>query len=346
MTELEASGSPEADVSGASSTSSSTTTDANPAAGSSTEAPKGVETTLLDRVRSALGQPGSETSPISEGGSQNAPPKPAGSESQDELPADIQALSPKAQNRYRELVSQRKEADERAQAVEAELKPKAEKLDVILTYMERHRIEPQEFDNALEVTRLVKSGDFQKALEVLTPIYREVADRAGRILPADLQERVRLGYITKEDAEKLHQASTRAKNLESQTSEERQRNAEEAANREAQRVVGLTTQTADDWAKAKASSDPDWHLKADAVAKEVELDLMRRQAARDPNWFPQTAKEVVERAEAALKVVEAQFKRIAPRPRAKTVATGQPASPRSAAAPKTLLDAVKGALNG
>ena len=74
--------------------------------------------------------------------------------------------------------------------------------------------------------------------------------------------------------------------------------------------------------------------------------LMVRSAAGDPNWFPQTAKEVVERAEAALKEVEKKFKRLAPRPQPKTFATGQPASSRSVAAPKTMLDAIKGALNG
>ncbi len=320
----------------------SSTTDANPAPASSTEAPKGVETSLLDHVKSALGQQGAEKSPISESGEGKPSPEPAVSPPQkDELADEIKALSTKAQTRFRDLVGQRKAAEERATAVEAELKPKAEKLDTILSYMETNRIAPQEFDNALELTRIVKSGDWGKALEILRPIYLEIADKAGKILPVDLQERIRLGHINEADARQLHESRTRATNLEKQTAEERQRTTRQSAEQEAQRVVTTSVSAADNWAKAKASTDPDWHTKQDLVAEQVELEMTRRLNAGDPQWFPQTSEEVVKRSEEALKVVEKRLKSFAPRPQAKTFASGQPASPRSAAAPKTLLDAVK-----
>ncbi len=211
--------------------------------------------------------------------------------------------------------------------------------------MEANRIEPQEFDNALEITRILKSGDWSKALEVLRPIYLEVADKAGKILPVDLQERIRLGHINEADARQLHESRTRAKNLETQTAEERQRNTKQSAEQEANRMVTNSVTAADNWAKAKASTDPDWHMKQDLVAEQVELEMTRRNNARDPDWFPKTAEEVVKRSEEALKVVEKRLKQIAPKPQARTFARGEPASPRSAAAPKTLLDAVKIGLN-
>lgn len=314
--------------------------DVNPAPESSPGSKGGETPSYLDTVTAVLNG-GTEKSPGSEDGKGKPEPESTtGTDGDPDVPEEIQQLHPKTRDRFHELVTMRK-------AVEAErdaLKPKAEQFERVLDYLETNRIAPQEFDNALELTRMIKSGEYEKALEVLTPIFREVADRAGRILPADLQERVRLGHITEEDARELHRSRTHAKNVETRTAEERERDQQNRQAEEAKRVAETAAQAGDQWAKEKAASDPDWRLKQNLVAEQVELDITRRKLAGDPNWFPKTREDVIRISNAALKVVEDRLKKMGPRPVEKRVVTGLPASSRAAAQPKTFMEAVDQAL--
>lgn len=304
---------------------------------------EGVENPYLEAVNKVLGE-GAEESPASEKGEGKPSPEPkkdVKAEDADPSEDELKRYPPNSQKRIRQLLDQRNEIRTRYEAEVSALKPKAEHLDRITGYLQEHGIDPQEFDNTLEITRMIKTGDYDNALQVITPIYLELAKRAGKILPSDLQEEVRLGHITEQRARELHESRTRSENLTERQKQDQARREEREAEERSRRVVTTAAGAADEWAKAKAASDPDWSLKQDDVAAEVE-----RMILKDPQRYPKSKEEAVALAEEALKVVEARIKRFAPRPSERRVPVHQPASPRSAAKPKTYMEAVDLALSG
>lgn len=304
---------------------------------------EGVEKSYIEAVNKVLDK-GAEESPASGDGEGKPSPKPDkdAKSSQDEDPSEdeIKRYPPNSQRRIRQLLDQRNEIRMQVEALEGELKPKAEHLDRITGYLEEHGIQPQEFDNVLEITRMMKAGDYEELLPILTPIYLEVAKRAGKVLPPDLQEDVRLGRMPEARARELHENRTRSENLTERQEQDQARREEQAARGELQRRISTAASAGDEWAKAKAASDPDWNLKQDDVAAEVERLILK-----DPKRYPKTKEETVALSEEALKTVEARIKRFASKPAERRNPISQPPSPRSAAKPKTYMEAVELALS-
>jgi hypothetical protein len=111
-------------------------------------------------------------------------------------------------------------------------------------------------------------------------------------------------------------------------------------NREFKNLTTSTVSSIETWESQKASRDPDWHLKRDQVAELVELAIERKTREVKRPWFP-TAEEAVKLSEDALKTVESRTKRFAPRPGEIRPVENGGASPRSTAAPKSMLDVVR-----
>lgn len=309
--------------------------------------PEGVEKpSFIDAVEAALKPTGKEVSPTSGEGEEQPKPDAKASEAgaegdkaEAELTEDeIKSYPPNSQRRIRQLVAQRD--DEKEQA--ARLKPRAENWDRVAAYMRDNSIQPGEFDNALAITSLINSGDYTKALEVLTPIYRELAARAGEILPNDLAEEVRLGRISEQHARELNRNRARAVSAEQRETRTRERQAYEQETGRVQVVVDTAVRAVDDWAKAKAGSDPDWSVKQEDVADQVKLELDRLGKA----GFPQTKEAAIQIAEAALKKVEERIKRYRPKPEVKRAPNGTYASTTAKKKPATYMEAFEQALNG
>jgi hypothetical protein len=305
---------------------------------------EGVENSYLKAIDKVFDTDGAEESPASESGEGKPSPKPdkvVEAEQADPTEDELKRYPPNSQKRIRQLLSQRDEIRGQLEAETSALKPKAEHLDRITGYMQAHDIAPEEFDNTLEITRMFKAGQFEELLPILTPIYLEVAKRAGKVLPEDLRQEVRLGHMPEARARELHEARTRSGNLTERQEQERARNEEREQEAQRSRIVHSAATAADDWARQKGTSDPDWSLKQDDVAEEVERIILK-----DPGRYPQTREEVVAISEEALKKVEARMKRFAPPPTERRVPRSQPPSPRSKAQPKTYEEAVELALAG
>jgi hypothetical protein len=294
----------------------------------STGETKGVETSYLDRVTAALGE-GKAESPAATDGKETKPPPVATGDVKkaDELgPDDDTGTYPRtAQGRIRHLADQVKTT----KAENARLAESAKLSDQLVDFMEEKGIAPEELDNILKLTALIQGNDNEGALKVLAPIYRQLLDRTGNILPADLEQQVKQGKMTRDTALELNRARAKAKDLETQRSTTAKRT--EAATREAA------------WNQAKALSDPDWHQKQPLVAKELKLLVQERVLQKGPAGYP-TAKETVALAEQALKSVEDHLKQFRPAPQQRTVPQGDSTSPRSKAKPTSYMDAINQAL--
>lgn len=300
---------------------------------------------LLDAVTKALepdAKTGVDAAPptaenrSSKDGTQTQTPPVEGAEPADLSEEERAKLHPKTQERMRWLTAQRNDL---AREIDT-YKPKAESNDKLVGYLTRNNISSDEANNSLEVTRLIKAGDYGTALKVLTPIYQEVQKRAGEVLDPDLTEEVRLGTTPHERALELQRlrATTAANTERSRQQEERQRTEGDSAAWNGH--VTAVAKAADDWAKAKAGTDPDWDKKTPQVAEIVELDIRR-------NGFPKTPAEAIQRSEKALAEVNTRWNKFRGnlqeiRP---NVGTGR-SSTRGDDAPKSALEAVNRALGG
>ena len=317
--------------------------------GESSASGSGVETpTLLQSVEAALNKSGKEASPASENGNEKdktGAQKPEdAAEGDEDLKSDIteeeiSKFSPRSQRRIRQLLAQRDDGFQERDS----LRPRADNWDRVTAYMREHSIAPDELDNTIAITGLINSRQYDKALAALTPIYRELAQKAGELLPEDLKEKVRLGHISEPDARDLNKQRAAA----SAAAERETRNTERAtADNErsaTQAQINNATKAVDDWAKAKAGSDPDWNLKQKDVADQVKLRILEGGLPK----YPKTNEEAVAIAEDALKVVEERYKLLRPKPKPiQSPATGQFVSPHSKAVPKSLSEAIDQALGG
>lgn len=349
-------------------TTAETAEDVNAAGSSTGEATEGdVEKTLVETIDQVLKGEQEESSTSDEDGEEKPPSeqktseddskegtKPGEHERYGLSEADYKKGEPwvdeggkkvypkNSQGRIRQLVDSNTEAETRHTSEVAEMKPKAEQMDRVTSFMEEHNIQPHEFDNALNITRLINSRDHDAALQAIEPIYQELQRRAGNVLPAKLQEEVRLGYITEDHARELHRSQTEAKSAQERQTEQKAQEQETKAREQWETHCSDMQSHADAWAKTKAASDPDWQLKQGELERELELRLLK--GGREA--FPKTKEEAIQLAEESLKAVEGRLKRFQPKPQARTMPQGDHASPGNNAKPDTLMGAIDQALYG
>jgi hypothetical protein len=313
------------------------TSDSNRSDSSSTKA-----VSMIDAVQAAL-EP-KEASPPSPNQDQQPPaadseaPKADGEIPDDLSEDELKALSWKAQQRFKKLASTLKTRDGEVTT----LKTKADEYDKIVGSINKAGLDNREVDELIEIGSLLKK-DPARALAALQPIVDTLRDVAGEILPPELQERVRLGYISESDARELHKAKVnegQARRTAERESAERKAADEATAN---EKLISTSVSAVEAWEKQQAATDPDWTLKQKEVAEQVELAIVREAQKRNAPWFP-NAKESVELSKAALKTVNERLARFKARPNEIRPPAAPGASPRSKPAPKTMLDAINNAL--
>lgn len=301
----------------------------------------------LDAMVTAALEPEQEAPPASEPGSEEPASDTSGKT--DELSEEEKRhFSERAQHRFRELVEQRRSVEGERDQIRQELesvKPKAERMDHLLGYMEANRVSPEHLDNALGLTALINGGQYEKALPVLEALVNQVRAAAGDVLPTDLQQQVNLGYITEAHAKELHKAKLTVQRTAQQSQQDRERAEQQRHQRESQALIQTTASAADAWSAEQATSDPDWNLKRDLVTEKVENLIGKRIREQGQAGYPRTAKDVRDLLDAAKKEVEATIKRFRPTPKPiDPPVSGSNASPRSKTAPASLMDAVNAVL--
>lgn len=293
---------------------------------------KGVENkTMLDAVKAALD--GTDKSPTSDNGQEtkSAPSEDPNSPEAEAKAEDewLKSQSKDTQKRIRELANGRREA---LQQVDS-LKAKAEEFDRLDGMIRENLASPEDLKGALEITRLINTGDARGALAKLQPIVKALLKAEGHELPDDLKADVESGAITQARAQELARERNRSSRLE----QDQQAQAQEAERRKFQDSTDRMARDVDKWAADQKTTDPDWHLKLGRVTEKFELRL--GQMARESK-FPTSEQEVRTILEEAKKQVDAELKQFMPKPKASTSHTGQVSSAAKPAA-KSVLDIVR-----
>lgn len=316
---------------------STTTTDVNATADSSTtEKPAA---TMLDAVKAAIAPKGDSPTPKSTDPSVDGDPdstKAATPESDELSPDELKALSARTQQRFTKLTKSLKAASTEVES----LKPKAAEFEKIDTYLRTSNISHEDLAGTLEIAAMIKGNRPQDALARLEPIVAQLRNLAGETLPAELQLRVDQGYLTEADAKTLAKAQATARLSDQRVTALTEQQQSDQRNRDFKTQVASTVNSAETWESQKASRDPDWHLKRDSVAELVELAIERKSRELKRPYFP-TSEEIVKLSEDALKTTNERTKRFGPKSQEIRPVPNGGASPRSTAAPKNMLDVVR-----
>lgn len=207
-------------------------------------------------------------------------------------------------------------------------------------FLTEHRIEPAEAAQALRAAALVKGAfegrnDPKEALEFLDQWRTDLAKLAGVELPDDLKERVEQGYVDEASATELSVARTKAAFAEQRSNLDAQRQ----THQEALSRVSANQNAAVAWEAQRSASDPDYSRKQKAVERYARALIAEHGAPENPAQVQQLLDAAYKEVNATLVVPNMQSTATTPRSHSST-STG------TAAAPKSLAEAVALAARG
>lgn len=280
----------------------------------------------------AEGKEDGEPAPKADADEQKTDEDDPSGKSDDKLPEgdpteeELKDYSQKANARIRDLVSQRNEA----QAVVDRVQP-------FLDFVQKNDIPGQDLDIMLDLTAKLRHGDFSGFLQGISPYVNLAQQYTGQVLPPDLQQQVKQGYVSPAIAKELAQRRAQVQVGDANLQTAKNQNARQTAEANATAVRSAIAQ----WEKKTQQSDPDYALKADMIRR-------TSQALMQEHGNPRNAKEAIHLVTTAYEEVNKQTAgfRPAPKPTANAPrSTGQSGGAAPTAEPKSMMDAAMQALD-
>jgi hypothetical protein len=329
-------------IEGSNNTPVSPTANEDADAGSST-AEKGVKESLVDRIKAVTDRISGEESPTSESKEgevtdPDAKPESEATEEEDKpfTKDDLGNLHSKTRKRVGKLLANVETLTHEVNT----LKPAADEYGKITQFLRENDISNDDADAAFQVLRDIRR-DPMRALEMLEPVVQNLRMLTGAILPEDLHQQVRDGYITETHAQEL--ARHRAMGMHQQTIAQEQQARAQRQEMESQ-VQNVTSiqKSISDWESKWASTDPDYAKKQSEVHELFELELSRASKNRT---LPKTPEEAVKLITDCRKRVESRYSRYQPQKQEIRHVTGSSAGTNKPR-PQTSVDAILNAVNG
>jgi hypothetical protein len=193
-----------------------------------------------------------------------APVAPVKPEAED-ITAMPDGLGAKAQERFQKLVSANKETAEQLNYVRSVFKTQehfTQAAEAVRAF-EEHRIQPEQFQQAVGFLAAINRGDFSSAQQMLTEQLRQVTLMTGQTVPGvdalaeypDLRQAVDGFQITEQHAVEL----ARMRNVNrAQTQRDERVNTERQSAQSAQQAVDKAVADVDAWTRQMAAQDIDW----------------------------------------------------------------------------------------
>lgn len=235
-------------------------------------------------------EPGTEGGPETKEEEDKAPEKPVLVDRKED-----EQLPFHKHERFQELVAEKNQARQELE----QLRPQAQRITALDSFMQQNGIQPAQLQRALEYLRYVNS-DPEKAASLIEQDYQQLAAATGRILPADLQEKVAAGVLDPEIAKEV------ARGRGQKSFQERQ--GQWTNEFQSMQLVQAVDGTINQWAQMKAQTDPD--LKPGTV-KWKNLDrAIKVERASNPAM---TAQQAIVITEKLYKEVSEELASLAPR---------------------------------
>jgi len=251
----------------------------------------------------------------------------------DEPSADeLKAWKPKTRERFEKLQAKYRDASERLEKAETEAGLYRQFTD----FLDTNGVTQDEANELFNIGALMKNNPF-KALELITPYYNGLLEVTGNILPPDLVQQVKAGYMTQAAAVEVSRARAQGRVLPAVQQQTQQR---QEVRQQGQNHAAMTGAIAT-WEQKWSKTDPDYNVKKDRVLDRLELTLAR--AARTKT-LPKTAEQAVALAEKVRKEVETELRQNRPRKPVSTVDGGN-ANSAHLPEPKDTRDVIRRTLN-
>ena len=159
-------------------------------------------TSMLDAVTAALHPKEGDAEPPpaqTEGKDAPKPPSKDDEPLSDEVSEEeLRAQKPQTAKRIRQLLGKISERETQL----SELRPKAEAIDQLAGFLRSSGVGVEDLNAGVEIMALIRH-DPVRALEKLAPTIQFLQQFAGQVLPQDLDEKVRQGFIDEATAREL-----------------------------------------------------------------------------------------------------------------------------------------------
>ena len=202
------------------------------------------------------------------------------------------------------------------------------------TFLSNSNLEAAEAADGLEIMGLAKT-DPVAAWQRIKPWVQKVLEAAGEIIPADLQQRVQDGELTREAAAEVSRARASVNSVQLQ----RQVQEQQATRRQQEEAATALTTAAGEWEAERRRRDPSFEAKVPTLQREIAY-------LHATEGRPTTPDGVRDQCQRAYKAVNSSLTAAAPaapqaqrRPAVRPVTGGQVVG--TAETPKTTLDIVR-----
>lgn len=267
--------------------------------------------------------------------SKDGKPKEEDEESGDPTEDELKAWKPKTRKRFENLQAKYRDEKVRADAAESD----AGNYRKFVEYLDQNGLDQTEANKLFSIGALMKNDPF-RALQEITPYYHQLLEVTGNVLPPDLVQQVKQGYMTQAAALEVSRARAQGRVIPTVAQEQQERQQQRDNRQQGQTVATMQSAIAT-WEQTWSKTDPDYASKKDRVLDRLELTLAR---AQREGKLPQTVEQAVAMADKARKDVETEFRQNRPRKPVSTVDGGSAASSH-APEPKNTRELIRRTLN-
>lgn len=263
--------------------------------------------------------------------------KPKSEEDESDEPSadELKAWKPKTRQRFEKLQAKYRDASEQLEKANVD----AGHYRQFVEFLDTNGLDQDEANNLFRIGALMKNDPFA-ALEAITPYYHQLLEVTGQILPTDLQQQVKNGYLTQAHALEISRSRAMGRVAPEIQREQQQRQQNQQTRQQGQNAANMQSAIAS-WEQKWSTSDPDYGIKKDRVLDRLELKLTR--AAREGK-LPKTVEQAVALAESARREVETDLRQNKPKKPVNTVDGGNANSSHQPEA-KNTRDVIRRTLN-
>ncbi len=299
---------------------------------------EGVKETLVDRINK-LAEESPEKSPVSEESNQDSKVEEGKPDEQEDAPYQPYTEEEKARlhsKTRKRFMKTEGEIERLGQEVQS-FKTDAESYNKVVGFLENNGLSIQDANDAFSILKDIKFNP-AGALKRLMPIVQDLQKITGDVLPDDLADQVKKGYITEAHAQELsrHRANTAYQQTTQRNQEEQQKTQKVV---ETQRQIDAGKDAATKWENAWRS-DPDYSKLQPEVQRLFTLEL---RADRDFKYAGPEA--VVKLLDKLRDEVKARHVKAQPKTEIKHV-TGGGSAAQTQRKPANTLEAINLALDG
>lgn len=248
---------------------------------------------------------------------------------------ELKAWKPKTRKRFEQLQEKYRTVKQQLEQSEVDAGYYRQFVD----FLSSNKLSQEEANILFDAGAAIKN-DPERALQIITPVYNQLLQITGHILPADLKEQVEKGYITHEAAVEISTGRARSQNQTIQAQNHQQTQRQQEVSRQQKfstDVQGALANLEQSWKK----SDPDYGIKQARVEDRVKLMWYE---AKRTGKMPRTVDEAVKMVEEVKNNIDKEYKSFLPPKKQVRSVDGGNSGSSNQPQPKNTLDVIRNTL--